>query len=77
MTGATFMMTTWAAHDKNIAPMTSVMKWAYATILEKATTKVNTPPTAKPIIDALIPDFSLLSESKSGSEPTIQVEINV
>ena len=62
MIGATFKMTACAPHDKMMAPMTSVMKWAYATILEKATTKVNAPPTAKPAIVSLIPDFSLLIE---------------
>ena len=60
--GATFKMTACAPQLKIVAPMTSVMKWAYATILEKATTKVNTPPTAKPATVSFIPDFSLLIE---------------
>ena len=57
--------------------MTSVMKWAYATILEKATMKENAPPIAKPTIVNLIPAFSLISESNNGSEQTVQDAIKV
>ena len=71
------MISAWAAHAEMMAPMTSVMKWAYATILEKATTKVKTPPTHKPVIVRLIPALSLLNEWISGTEPMVHAAINV
>ena len=71
------MISAWAAHDVIMAPMTSVMKWAYATILETATMKENVPATAKPMIDALIPAFSLLKENNIGTEQIRQAAINV